>query len=206
MSHNCVREQTRSGSATAVILSSSGWHTSLFFPGRLHLPVGLGVARMGHFGGTLQPPQQAVDPTQGVARPILLRDPISNFPSSPQSPSGHRVGHLDFLLRPQQGRPSSASHLCAPSPRTSPLVDTRPPTAALSGSGYPLPLPPYPSSTHSGAATSRAARSALRDPALSGRRPSMPLVYPLLATPPQMVFPALHHITSAIPTMFMASI
>src|SRR5918996_580254 len=57
-----------------------------FFPGCLQLSVGLGVDRTGHFGGTLQPLQQAVDPTQGVAGPVLLRDPVSNLPSGPEHP------------------------------------------------------------------------------------------------------------------------
>src|ERR671915_526286 len=76
-------------------------------------------------GGTLQPLQQAVDPTQGVAGPVLLRHPVSNLPSGPEPSRGHRIGHLDFRLRPQPWPP--ASH----------LVPAHLGQAALSIPGYP---------------------------------------------------------------------
>src|ERR687892_500509 len=98
-----------------------------FFPGCLQLSVGLGVDRTGHFGGTLQPLQQAVDPTQGVAGPVLLPDPVSNLPSGPEPSRGHRIGPLAFRLRPQPWL----------KPPASPLVPAHLGQAALSIPGYP---------------------------------------------------------------------
>jgi hypothetical protein len=175
------------------------------FPRCLHLSVGLGVDRMGHFRGILQPLQQAVDPTQGVARSILLRDPISNLPSGPDWPVATASDTWISSSGLSKGCRPRPPILC-PITWGKPPVDTKPSSAALIGSGCPLPLPPYPSATHSGAATSRATGSGLRDPALFDRRPSTPLLYPTLAKPPQRASAHCTTSTSAIPTIFMASI
>ena len=91
---------TLKNSATAVILSSSQAYTFPFLPDCLRLPVRLGPDQAARFGGTLQPLQQAVDPTHGVAGPILLCDPISNLPSGPKSACSYCIGYLVFLLQP----------------------------------------------------------------------------------------------------------
>src|SRR5918996_35863 len=85
-----------------------------FFPGCLQLSVGLGVDRTGHFGGTLQPLQQAVDPTQGVAGPVLLRDPVSNLPSGPGPWPPHRTPGFPPQASAMAEAPCLPSGACAP--------------------------------------------------------------------------------------------